>query len=37
MIPLMKKQKILKRSIEFWDGIKSEIKAINGGKEFSYE
>ena len=31
------KKKILKRSIEFWDGIKSEIKAINGGKEFSYE
>ena len=37
LISVNENKKILKRSIEFWDGIKREIKAINGGKEFSYE
>ena len=28
--------KVFKKYIELWDGIKNEIKAINGGKENNY-
>ena len=31
------KKGLLKTYIELWDGIKSKIKAINGGQKFSYE
>ena len=27
---------LLKKYIDFWDGIKNEIKAINGGEENHY-
>ena len=37
LISVNENKKILKRSIEFCDGIKSEIKAINGGKELVTE
>ena len=32
----MKTKKLLKKYADVWDGIKSEIKAINGGKENDY-
>ena len=28
---------LLKKYANFWDGIKNEIKAINGGKETAYD
>ena len=28
-----KNKEVLKKYTEFWDGIKNEIKAINGGKK----
>ena len=30
-------KKVLKKYVDVWDGIKSKIKSINGGKENDYE